>query len=707
MRRWLLFLSLSSILGLYLFLLSWSGFTFASFLGSDEKLQVEKIEAVQAAVGETIELTLKGSGFRRDTRLSLFMDVSNRDAIVGSLPLKGIIHDFHRDGDILFVASDGGGLQVLDISDSLHPQLIRKILTNTPVLDIEQDGSRLYLSCGNRGLVIFELRKNHQLKQIANIHGSSAFVKSKIHDGFIYVAAGHGGLLIYDLKEGFGSDPIVQIPQEKISRDLHFYRHYLYLQQFAGALIFDVANPAVPVLIGTISRESNTKDIAIRGNLLFTTDSRGFVNRYLLNESGRPQLLDNRQFSSTGLRTINVFEDNIYVADGWNGLIVADIYKFPQQLDVGYLEIDEFGSLAVKDDLLYVASVSDGLSIVKKNKILPRQLVMNISSVGKAKDLLVDGDWLFVASQEQGLLAKNLRTGVELIPSVASRVVQSFKKSGHSLFLAKGEFGLGIMDISNPERSEEIVNFSEIKAFNLDVENNFLVVSGGKELGLLDISNRKKPQLLDRLQLNAADVAISSGTVYAAAVRDGLQIYHISPQGTLKYLAGVTPPWPMNQFATALNVDVVGSIAYVANGASGLQLIDVSNPLKPSILSSIDLPGEIVSVKVVNDRAFVVSPWNGIQVVDVSDPEQPRLVTNIPKQGGGGGIQIDSGMLYLSNNWSGEFAIPLPQELTDIDYLSNQLIRVRIPSPKIKGRYSLQVNTPRESETLSGVVVIQ
>ena len=38
-------------------------------------------------------------------------------------------------------------------------------------------------------------------------------------------------------------------------------------------------------------------------------------------------------------------------------------------------------------------------------------------------------------------------------------------------------------------------------------------------------------------------------------------------------------------------VTVVGTTAYVADGDSGLQVIDVSNPASPQIIGSVDTPG--------------------------------------------------------------------------------------------------------------------
>ena len=86
---------------------------------------------------------------------------------------------------------------------------------------------------------------------------------------------------------------------------------------------------------------------------------------------------------------------------------------------------------------------------------------------------------------------------------------------------------------------------------------------------------------------------------------------------------------------SAHDVEVVGGLAYVADGGSGLRIIDVSNPQAPVELGAIETSENARDVEVVGHLAYVAdvgrrpSPPNPIgvpgslRIIDVSKPAAP------------------------------------------------------------------------------------
>ena len=74
---------------------------------------------------------------------------------------------------------------------------------------------------------------------------------------------------------------------------------------------------------------------------------------------------------------------------------------------------------------------------------------------------------------------------------------------------------------------------------------------------------------------------------------------------------------------TAQGVAVAGARLYVADGASGLLVADVSDPAKPRVLGSYDTPGDAKSVVTSGTLAFVADGPHGLQIIDVSNPARP------------------------------------------------------------------------------------
>ncbi|WP_324171312.1 cadherin domain-containing protein [Sulfurimonas sp.] len=121
-----------------------------------------------------------------------------------------------------------------------------------------------------------------------------------------------------------------------------------------------------------------------------------------------------------------------------------------------------------------------------------------------------------------------------------------------------------------------------------------------------------------------------------------------------------------------------GTVAFVADWNSGLQIIDVSNPSSPSLLGSYDTPDTALSVTLSKDGtvAFVADYGSGLQIIDVSNPSSPLLLGSYNTSGHAGGVTLskDGTVAFVADGYSGL-----------------QIINVSNPrSPSLLGSY----NTP-------------
>ncbi len=74
----------------------------------------------------------------------------------------------------------------------------------------------------------------------------------------------------------------------------------------------------------------------------------------------------------------------------------------------------------------------------------------------------------------------------------------------------------------------------------------------------------------------------------------------------------------------------IGNVVYVPNQDTDIQIVDVSDPSQPVIVSSFEVPGWPRDIAVVDDYAYVLSFGETdplFLVLDVSDPLQPEYVT--------------------------------------------------------------------------------
>ncbi len=90
------------------------------------------------------------------------------------------------------------------------------------------------------------------------------------------------------------------------------------------------------------------------------------------------------------------------------------------------------------------------------------------------------------------------------------------------------------------------------------------------------------------------------------------------------------------------NTAVVGNYAFIGNGAM-FQVLDVSQPSSPKIVSEVLTNGLVGSIKIHGNYAYITGPF---QIIDISDPLHPKIVAE-PQVGDLIlGLTIDGNYLY-------------------------------------------------------------
>ena len=133
----------------------------------------------------------------------------------------------------------------------------------------------------------------------------------------------------------------------------------------------------------------------------------------------------------------------------------------------------------------------------------------------------------------------------------------------------------------------------------------------------------------------ANNVDVSGDFAYVAAGATGLQVVSVGNRSAPVIVASLDTPGNAN------DVVVVGNLAYVADGSAGLRIIDVSNPLAPTNVGALDTPGDAWDVAVSDNRAYVADGAAGLQIINIANPAAPNLVGAIDPPGSQKGVDID------------------------------------------------------------------
>jgi hypothetical protein len=141
----------------------------------------------------------------------------------------------------------------------------------------------------------------------------------------------------------------------------------------------------------------------------------------------------------------------------------------------------------------------------------------------------------------------------------------------------------------------------------------------------------------------ANNVDVSGNFAYVAAGATGLQVLDVTDRRSPHVVGSLDTPGNAN------DVRVVGTRAYVADGTAGLRVIDITNPSVPTLLGALDTPGQANDVVVVGNRAYVADGTAGLQIIDVSNPEAPALLGTLNTPGTANGVDVTGNVAVVAD----------------------------------------------------------
>ncbi len=110
---------------------------------------------------------------------------------------------------------------------------------------------------------------------------------------------------------------------------------------------------------------------------------------------------------------------------------------------------------------------------------------------------------------------------------------------------------------------------------------------------------------------------------------------------------------------SARAVVVVGDHAFVADGAAGLTVLDVSDPAAPILLTKLPLSGTAVSLDVAEGLAVVAALDAGVLVVDVTIPAAPTSIGAVATSTPAKDVVVRGAHAYVAAGLAGMFVVSL------------------------------------------------
>jgi hypothetical protein len=526
---------------------------------------------------------------------------------------------------------ENGGIRVMRISDPANPVEVGFYLTGPQYPLLAMAGSYGYVwdNGGDQSNRLVDFSDPAEPKDV--VTGVLSRVIFAIVDGRAYAWGDHQ-IEIFDVSDPAHPMLVGTVKPDAPPSTATAEGAYLYVISEARVLeIVDVSDPAAPRVVGQADYSRDMPDsITVSGGRAYLTSKKNQLLTVVdVSDPSRPTTGGSARIEEDDawgvMIDVAAAGDYAYVAAGVGGLRVFAVGEAGRPAEIAAYEgparLDGTVSVAREGGYAYVADRSNGLHIVRVENPAHPVSVGRYSDDGEAWRVAVRGRYAFLL--EQGGLALQ----DELV----------------------------ILDVEDPTFPKRIasVDLPNLRGNDLVLAGSYAYVATSASLRVIDVSDPTDPREVGQFtvpeprasdpKLMIADrqarIAVDGQLVYMAYVTEmrfyGAATSFASSEGTgLSVIDVSNPTSPVELHRLNVNVDpravaAAGPYVYVldygigSNSKSGLRIFDVSNPASPIQGGSLtmDTFGASNNIVFVGHYAYVVG--HGLHVLDVADPVRP------------------------------------------------------------------------------------
>jgi hypothetical protein len=429
--------------------------------------------------------------------------------------------------------------------------------------------------------------------------------------------------------------------------------------------VLDVSNANHPALTATYPVGIDARGLALSGSLAFVAS--GFTGMQILDvaDPAQPRLLSSyleQSDSVVGTVGVAVARRTACVL-GSKGFDTVDIAEPKQPRGLGQYRLGEDESTAGisaagNRAYLLVQGPSQSLEVIDlSNPVTPQRLI-RYDTESWSERLPASPHFAYVPDVEEGWLIQDVRDpanpalvgGYRTIASVLGATIlgtQAHNVSG------------GIYDVSDPGHPRQIGWADPGDGSRSVSRSGDLVCAVGTQgLQCYDVSDPANARLVGRFATShpATGIILRGTDAFVTAGPSGLLVVDLSrPAASIPTAIEFTPVPLSSGGSDARGVAASGDLAYVADGGSGLKILDMRNAEEPMVLGEHGTDDFAYGVAVAGDYVFLAAGNAGMEVFEAKDPAQPRRASRIPTATRAQDVVVDGGYAYvvLEGQWSG------------------------------------------------------
>lgn len=364
--------------------------------------------------------------------------------------------------------------------------------------------------------------------------------------------------------------------------------------------------------------------------------------------SGSPTLLDSLPLDSWGFHVR--FQDNLVYLPSQDGLAVIDV-EDPEDIEqVGMTETAKrltgcvlFGDIAHCSQYL-----SKTVLLFSLTEPTEPESIGSYQTEGAPVAMEIEGDRLYITSlwgptSYLDIFDVSDPSDPDLLGGVyegLTRYRVAMAVHGGIAYLAGREIidVVDARDIDGIALAPPVITANQHSDIEVSGDSQYLFLSTIEGVEVLDLADPLRPVHVAKYDGPKGHTAYEAGTLYVGG--DGFWKLDVSDP--------ISPVYPglLVESTWSRGVYTEGSIAYLANSES-VSIVDVSDPLQPSVLTTYEPPGGAVWDVATSPGMLAVAVGEaGVEFVDVSDPSTPDWVVTLDEGGDVRGVLIDGNRAY-------------------------------------------------------------
>ena len=153
----------------------------------------------------------------------------------------------------------------------------------------------------------------------------------------------------------------------------------------------------------------------------------------------------------------------------------------------------------------------------------------------------------------------------------------------------------------------------------------------------------------------ANSVAIVGDYIYLADGESGMQVFDVSDPSSPNIAASSTA------YSSTQELIVVGNFIFVFDYTGGLLVYDINAPLSPVGISQTAVTGVVRGGTVAGNIAFLAAHNDGLQIIDITNPASPVHIGGVDTPGSASDVAVAGNIVYVADWASGMQIIDVSQ----------------------------------------------